>query len=193
MVQDIRIRTAVFPRDRAAVDEIHYEAFECSHRGVFVAAEKPPWFVPEGTCFLAEVETALPQAEPPQAVPPQAVHPQAVPPVLAGFACVKYDESSLPWIDDIFVHPDFQSRGIGLQLMRHAEQFVKQNGETTTTLLGLCVFEADTRARKFYAERCGFELAEGKGFVCEVDGATYAVMEKRIRPVNGILRETPYS
>jgi putative acetyltransferase len=64
------------------------------------------------------------------------------------------------WIDHLYVHPDFQSRGLGTALLQTAKRSARAgNG------LQLWTFQANTGARRFYA-RHGFgevELTDGAG------------------------------
>jgi putative acetyltransferase len=55
------------------------------------------------------------------------------------------------WVDHLYVTPEFQDRGIGTELLRHAMQ--------TYSKFQLWVFQKNSGARRFY-ERRGFILAE---------------------------------
>jgi ribosomal protein S18 acetylase RimI-like enzyme len=77
-----------------------------------------------------------------------------------GHLFLKWDGSSaspdafVPWptLSDISVHPDLRSRGIGSQLMKHAERLVAQRGHRQ---VGLSVALDNPRARALY-ERMGY-------------------------------------
>jgi putative acetyltransferase len=60
------------------------------------------------------------------------------------------------FIEHLFVRPDVQGQGVGLQLLRKATEGSRE--------LSLWTFQANNRARRFY-ERHGFEV------VIETDGA----------------------
>jgi GNAT superfamily N-acetyltransferase len=61
-------------------------------------------------------------------------------------------ESSVPWpvFSDISVHPDLRSRGIGTQLMEHAEGEARRRGYRQ---VGLSVALDNPRARALYERR----------------------------------------
>ena len=56
-------------------------------------------------------------------------------------------------IEDLFVHPDYRSVGIGSQILQYAERLAQQEGYPT---IGLGVGVDNPRARSLY-ERTGFE------------------------------------
>ena len=55
------------------------------------------------------------------------------------------------WIDHLYVHPDWQGRGVGPQLLAKPLQYRQARR--------LWTFQKNTRARKFYEDR-GFRLIE---------------------------------
>jgi GNAT superfamily N-acetyltransferase len=55
------------------------------------------------------------------------------------------------WIDHLYVHPDWQGRGVGPQLLAKALQYRQARR--------LWTFQKNLRARKFYEDR-GFRLVE---------------------------------
>ncbi len=64
------------------------------------------------------------------------------------------------WIDHLYVHPDFQNRGLGAALLETA-----RHSPHAASSLQLWTFQANTGARRFYA-RHGFkevELTDGQG------------------------------
>jgi GNAT superfamily N-acetyltransferase len=64
------------------------------------------------------------------------------------------------WIDHLYVHPDFQNRGLGTALLQTAKRSAQ-----TGSGVQLWTFQANTGARRFYA-RHGFsevELTNGAG------------------------------
>jgi ribosomal protein S18 acetylase RimI-like enzyme len=56
------------------------------------------------------------------------------------------------WIDQLYLHPDFVSRGIGTQLLLHAKSILGSP-------IRLYTFQANAGARRFY-ERHGFAAIE---------------------------------
>lgn len=76
--------------------------------------------------------------------------------VPVGHLLLKWPESSAsafpswPTLSDIAVHPMRQSRGIGSQLMEHAERLVAQHGYRR---VGLSVALDNVRARALYERR----------------------------------------
>lgn len=145
------VRPARLPEERPLIDAIHAAAFEDSHRRLLGGHD--PWFAPCGACFVVDVPNR---------------HP-------CGFiyivtredeveADAEVEEPPIPRVDDLFVHPDAQGRGVGAALLAHAEAFV------APATLHLCVLEADERARRFY-RRHGW--TEASRFVCSIDGGVY--------------------
>ena len=145
------VRRARLPEERPAIDAIHRAAFEATHRNL-ISVNAEPWFDPCGTCFVVDDARGEP----------------------CGFVFVVMnveevgesasEEPPLPRVDDLFVHPTAQNRGVGSALLARAEAFA------APATLHLCVLAADERARRFYA-RHGW--CEGRPFVCGVDGASY--------------------
>jgi len=82
-------------------------------------------------------------------------------------------------IESLFLAPEFQGRGVGRRLVRHAQAL---HGELTVD-----VNEQNTAARRFY-EACGF-VVEGRS---EVDdqGRPYPLLHMRQAPPNRPLQQT---
>ena len=58
-----------------------------------------------------------------------------------------------PDVEDLFVHPDYRSKGVGRQILSRAEQLAEERGYSR---LGLGVSVDNPRARSLY-QRCGYE------------------------------------
>ena len=70
--------------------------------------------------------------------------------VLAGLARVLSDDVSILYLQDILVHPNYQRRGIGMQLMNAClERYAHVRAKVLMT-------DDDERQRLFY-ERAGFK------------------------------------
>jgi ribosomal protein S18 acetylase RimI-like enzyme len=84
-------------------------------------------------------------------IPPGGVTVASLNGVIVGMMALSKSETH-GWIDQLYLHPDFVSRGIGTQLLLHAKS-------TLGSPIRLHAFQANTGARRFY-ERHGFVAIE---------------------------------
>lgn len=80
--------------------------------------------------------------------------------VVAYVHFVRRDTERVAWVDDLYVHPAVQQRGIGTALLDVAQGVLAQGREEG---FGLWVFTQNLAARRFYAARGLVEVEETDG------------------------------
>jgi len=143
---DIRVREAR-DEDWSQITKVHEEAFQQCHIP-YLGENCEPWFEPGGKCFVAELQHGDNQKE-----------ESSTPDTIAGFVYVdasgRNDGGARwtrgePFVDDLFVSPRFQRRGIGKMLLRTAERYLEEAGHNVVVL---CALEAVPEPHGFYAVR----------------------------------------
>jgi GNAT superfamily N-acetyltransferase len=155
------IRRANLPSELSQIEAIHHAAFVANHVPLLVpltkGGEPNAWFEPGGECFV--VEGGDPKSTVASENTIQDVGESTK--SLRGFiyVCSEPEEplapiqeigvslARLPYIDDLFVHPDWQGKGLGSRLLAKAEAVLVGRGHTQACLAVLAVH---TAAHRFY-------------------------------------------
>jgi GNAT superfamily N-acetyltransferase len=145
------------PNDWQQIKAVHDAAFRGCHAPL-LGQNAAAWFEPCGACFVSELDGNV-----------------------VGFVFVAVDEDE-GWvvpghavIEDIFVLPAHQGRGIGKALMAAAESHLLATGVSDCCLacLELCIGN-----HSFY-ESLGWSVRASRAFTCEEDGSRYRVYAKK--------------
>jgi GNAT superfamily N-acetyltransferase len=156
------IRRAALPEEQPQIDAIHRAAFLANHVPLLPSSkeggEPNAWFEPGGDCYVVEGGNPTSTATAEKGIQKDVGKNTKL---LRGFVYVCSEPveplapsreigaslARLPYVDDLFVHPEWQGKGLGSRLLAKAEAVLVEQGHTQACLAVLAVH---TAAHRFY-------------------------------------------